>query len=115
MLITTTLFLGLIGVGVRFYADEYFKWDYIPLSTFIVNLAGCFIAGWVFTSTAFSSSGKTAVLIGFCGGLTTFSALILQSLQMIRSGDWIKAIAYLMISQLFGLLCAWAGMKFGDL
>ena len=108
-----TLLLGLLGVGLRFFSSELIKYDVVPLSTFLVNIFGCFVAGWAITTPSFSLTSTTALIMGFCGGLTTFSALILQSLQMIRAGAWLKAVAYLVISQVCGLLVAWAGMKFG--
>ena len=115
MLTITVLTLGTLGIAVRFFSDTLIRWEGWPLSTFLVNIVGCFLAGWVFSHPGFTSDTKTPVIIGLCGGLTTFSALILQSLQMIRAGDWQKAIAYLLISQLAGLFCAWAGMKMGEI
>lgn len=115
MLTITILSFGTLGVAVRFFADTLIRLNAFPLSTFLVNLIGCFIAGWILTTPNVSSDSKIPVIIGFCGGLTTFSALIIQSLQMLRMGEWQKAIAYLMISQIAGLLFAWAGMKTGEL
>ena len=108
-----TLAFGLVGVTLRYFSTELIKSEVFPVSTFLVNLFGCFIAGWAVTTPSFSFNTKTALVMGFCGGLTTFSALMLQSLQMIRAGDWLKAFAYLMVSQVCGLLVAWVGMKFG--
>lgn len=114
MLTISVLSLGVLGVALRFLADTFVRSQSFPTSTFLVNVSGCFLAGWLMTTTIVSPSNKAPMLIGLCGGFTTFSSFILQSLQMIREGDWVKAIVYLLVSQLSGLLFAWAGMKAGE-
>lgn len=108
------LLLGTLGVGARYVTELFIRMQGLPLATFIVNVVGCFIAGFVATTQSLSGDAKTALLIGLCGGFTTFSALILQTLQMFRNGEFVKGFCYLLMSQALGLLAAWAGMKVSE-
>ncbi len=107
----SVLCLGTLGVGLRYFADLVLRSSTFPLATFTVNVLGCFIAGWIFSQQILGAVPKTAALVGFCGGLTTFSAMIIQSLELMKNGEYLKAIFYLLISQLAGLLAAYVGMK----
>lgn len=108
MTIFPVLLLGALGVGLRFGADLLIRVTEFPLATIVVNLIGCFIAGYLFTS---SHPLRIPLMVGLCGGLTTFSALIIQCLQMLREGMVLKAGIYLLGSVVLGLLAAWTGMK----
>lgn len=108
MTTVAVLFFGVIGVGLRYVSDLLISVTVFPLSTFLVNIIGCFIAGILFSS---GTNLRTPLMLGLCGGLTTFSALIVQCLQMIREGDIVKAMTYLLASQIAGLFAAWLGMK----
>lgn len=105
------LTLGSIGVSLRFAADRVLHLDSFPLATFIVNLLGCFLAGYFFTQE--TSALRSGLLIGLCGSLTTFSALILQVLVMLRGEEYLKAFGYLFVSQVIGLILAWLGTRVG--
>lgn len=102
------LFFGTLGVALRYLSDLVIKIPVFPVSTLSVNVVGCFVAGWLFSSDI---GLRSPLLIGFCGGLTTFSALILQCLQMMREGNYLKSLVYLVLSQALGLGAAWVGMR----
>ena len=73
-------------------------WSYMPLATLIANFFGCFIATIVFVYFA-SKSGlnpicKIFLITGFCGGLSTLSALSLELLHFIQAEDYTRAIIY---------------------
>jgi CrcB protein len=104
---------GVVGVSLRFCADNLIRINLFPAATLVVNIVGCFLAGFVLTSNNFSPVSRTSLLVGLCGGLTTFSALIIQCLQFFREGDFVRAFTYFMVSSLAGFLAAWAGMKLG--
>ena len=72
---------------------------YLPFATLIANFFGCFIATVVFVYFAMKSGlnpiCKTFLITGFCGGLSTLSALSLELLYFIQAEEYLKAIIYL--------------------
>ena len=73
---------------------------YLPLATLFANFFGCFIATIVFVYFAMKSglnpTFKIFLLTGFCGGLSTLSALSLELLNFIHSEDYVRAIIYVL-------------------
>lgn len=70
----------------------------IPTGTLLANFLGCFIATVVFMYFVLKSDAdsvcKTFLIVGFCGGLSTLSALSLELLEFIQSGEYVRAAAY---------------------
>jgi CrcB protein len=85
-----------------------------PWATFIVNLAGAFILGWLLTRlaerTAPSRHWRFFAGTGFCGALTTFSTFQIETYQFARAGDAGRAVAYPVASIAAGLFVAVAGV-----
>ena len=73
-------------------------YTYLPLATLVANFFGCFIATIVFVYFALksdlNSSYKIFLITGFCGGLSTLSALSLELLKFIQSEEYIRAAIY---------------------
>lgn len=78
----------------------------LPISTFIVNVSGGFLAGVVATKIP---QFKPMLLIGFLGGFTTFSAFSLECLHMIQNQQILMAIAYILASVCLSIGAAWLG------
>lgn len=108
---------GVSGVLIRYFADCFWetKNHIFPFATLVVNLLGCFIAGYFYVLLSkkllFSEQTTRAVIIGLCGGLTTFSGYCLQILNLIQAGDYLKSFAFLILSIAFGLSMIILGMK----
>src|ERR1700747_93339 len=70
-----------------------------PFGTFIVNLVGSMLIGLFSGLVARVSSGTVAaplqefLVVGVCGGLTTFSSFSLQTYNLITEGRWLSALA----------------------
>lgn len=98
---------GWLGVSSRYAVDVLLANGNggFPIATLLVNLAGCFLAGTIYALST-PSSLQTGLLVGFCGGFTTFSAYALQTLVLFERGKVLPAIAYLLGSPLLGLLAA---------
>ena len=73
---------------------------FIPLATLVANFFGCFIATIVFVYFAMKSGlnpiCKTLLITGFCGGLSTLSALSLELLYFIQQGEYLRATIYIL-------------------
>jgi CrcB protein len=99
---------GLLGIYSRYFIDTIFtlKNQSFPFSTLLVNLIGCLFAGIVFASVQnkFENIFIAPILIGFCGGLTTFSSYCLQGFQLLSQGETSKAFLYIVISPTIGLI-----------
>src|SRR5690348_6011893 len=86
-----------------------------PWGTFLINMVGSFIIGCFGTPTV--SSGRLPmsmdvrafVMIGICGGFTTFSSFSLQTLDLMRDGRLGQALANIGLSVVLCLLAVAAG------
>ena len=92
-----------------------------PWGTIAINIIGSFIIGFVaFLTTpvgrvSISFDIRAFILVGICGGYTTFSAFSLQTLELMRSGHWLEAGANILLSVVACILAAWAGYVLGTL
>lgn len=86
-----------------------------PWGTLTVNVVGSFIIGAFAAATAgegrwlVSPTTQRFVTVGLLGGFTTFSAFSLQSLELIRAGDWWRAGSNVMLSVVLCLVAVWLG------
>ena len=104
---------GLNGFICRFTDISLLK------GTLIVNLIGCFLAGfiWMSTESRWPLAGDTrvVVLVGFMGAFTTFSAFVLETGLLMRSADWTYAVVNLFLQNCLGILALLAGMALARL
>ena len=99
-------FGGALGSVARFGISNLIAQRYsgnFPIATLIVNVTGFFAIGCLASSTN-SESARAFLMIGICGGYTTFSAFSLQNLQLIQSGHYLSAALNTILSSPF----AWA-------
>jgi CrcB protein len=73
-----------------------------PWVTFVVNVAGAAILGWVVASGA-SLRSRRLIGTGFCGALTTFSTLQLELFDLLDAGHVWLALSYAAASLAAGL------------
>ncbi len=86
-----------------------------PWGTLFVNVTGSYIIGLFFALT--SSGGRLLVspdwrifvTVGVCGGYTTFSSFSLQTLALLRDGEWIQGSLNAVGSLVFCLAAVWLG------
>jgi CrcB protein len=97
------------GIAARLIGETF------PWGTIIVNIAGSFIIGFFATLTGpdgriFADTlTRQFVMLGFCGGYTTFSSFSLQTLALLQDGEWVLASANIAVSVIACLLAVWAG------
>ncbi|MBN2135413.1 MAG: fluoride efflux transporter CrcB [Acidobacteria bacterium] len=102
---------GLAGIVQRFNKAAF------PLGTLAVNLAGCFLAGLIWTifenNAAVTKDVKILVLVGFMGAFTTFSAFILETGALAQSSGMLYAVANIALQNILGFTALFAGMALG--
>lgn len=72
-----------------------------PNGTLAVNIIGSIGIGLLtklFLHSQTESYARAALVVGFCGGFTTFSTFSLEAVGLITGGEWGKAGAYVAIS-----------------
>lgn len=118
MLNLFAIFLGGgIGAVLRYLTGLYFSVNFrmnIPVSTFIVNILGSFILGFLYVlfidKPEINTELKVALTIGFCGGFTTFSTFSLEIFEMLGNSNFYQAGLYILSSLLFGLIAVSIGV-----
>ena len=101
------------GVIARRFGETF------PTGTLVVNLAGCFLGGLLFyvleERFLVNQTVRTAALIGFLGGFTTFSSFGLQTFTLLQDGELGLAVLNISTSNLVGLLLVLAGYAFAKI
>lgn len=84
-----------------------------PYGTLAVNLIGCFIIGFLAqlaeTRGVFTSESRAFVFIGILGGFTTFSSFGNETINLLRDGETLNALANVGANVIFGLILVWLG------
>ena len=85
----------------------------LPWGTLTVNVVGCLLIGvafhWFEARGELLSPWRLALIGGFLGGFTTFSAFGIETFELIRSGQLAVAAAYAAASLVLGLLAVGTG------
>lgn len=90
-------------------------------ATAFVNIAGSFAIVFFATLTGPNGRwpagpvGRQFVMGGVCGGFTTFSAMSLDTLLLLREGEPLRAVFYLMAVVALSLAAGWMGHLLGQL
>lgn len=82
------------------------------LITFLINLIGSFIIGFVAEISSEKLIGNhftTFLKIGILGGFTTFSSFSLDNLEMIEKGHYVTAGVYMTLSVFVCLMGTFLG------
>ena len=83
-----------------------------PAGTFTVNAAGSLVIGFLL-ALAPSASASQLLVVGFCGGFTTFSTFSADAVRLLRAGDYGPAAAYVALSVAVCIAFAALGMWIG--
>ncbi|GAC1419821.1 MAG: fluoride efflux transporter CrcB [Gemmatimonadaceae bacterium] len=84
-----------------------------PIGTMFVNVSGCFLIGMLVRQVfnmQVSPELRALLLVGFCGGFTTFSAFSAETVGLIESGEYGRAAGYIILSVALCLGATFAGM-----
>jgi CrcB protein len=89
--------------------------DDFPWGTTFINVLGSFIIGFFARATGpdgrwlVRSEVRVFVMVGFCGGYTTFSSFSLQTMELLQRGDPLGAAANVALSVALCLAAVWLG------
>lgn len=96
---------GGLGSVARFGISEIVKNNFkssFPIATLCSNILSCLIlalmVGVFSGKTDASPAVKTLIVVGFCGGFSTFSTFSFETVELMRSGNMMIAIANILIS-----------------
>ena len=103
---------GMLGGLVRFQITKYLpESPDFPWGTLIVNYLGIFCLVYLVKGYLVSKGTSKGVILalgtGFCGGLTTFSSLLLDAVKLLDTGRYLSLVIYLLLSIGGGLLFAY--------
>ncbi|NLX27995.1 MAG: fluoride efflux transporter CrcB [Bacteroidales bacterium] len=109
-------FGGFLGSITRYLISRYFQLHLaalFPWGTFVVNLAGCFLLGVVYSlsekGNLLSPELRLFLAVGFCGGFTTFSTFSHDALMLAQQQEWLRFSLYASLSFFLGLAAVFAG------
>ena len=98
-------FVSKLNLSIEFYS--------IPVGTFTVNIVGSFIIGFLVgiaeKSMLMPHELRLLLMVGFCGGFTTFSSFANENLMLMHNGQFLTLLLYTGISIFFGFLAVYLG------
>ncbi|MCH5234286.1 MAG: fluoride efflux transporter CrcB [Muribaculaceae bacterium] len=108
---------GFVGTCCRFLVNRLFLviWNApFPIATFTINVVGCFIfgvlSGILGRNDIIPAQFNALLLVGFCGGFTTFSTFSNEALNLGINGDTLISFFYIAGSVIVGLFAVWFGL-----
>lgn len=116
---------GALGSVTRFWLNGVVSTrlgETFPWGTVVVNVCGSFIIGLLGALTL-PENRLTAetrafaihfLMIGICGGFTTFSSFSLQTLNLVREREWLYAGGNVLLSVILCLVATWLGFLLGS-
>jgi CrcB protein len=85
-----------------------------PYGTLMINVAGSFIVGWFMIWTTervlVDPRWRLLIVIGFCGGFTTFSSYAFETMAYFEQGQWGLMATNIVANNVLSLMAALAGM-----
>lgn len=113
---------GALGSVGRFWLSGLVATRYgesFPMGTLVVNVSGSLVIGFLAALSApegrllVSPGGRQFLMIGVCGGYTTFSSFSLQTLNLLRDREWLYAGGNVLLSVGGCMIAVWLGYLLG--
>ncbi|MDR7024271.1 fluoride efflux transporter CrcB [Pseudomonas peli] len=113
---------GMFGTLLRFSTANWVSanWpQHFYGATLAVNILGCLLIGYLYglflLRPELPLELRAGLIVGFLGGLTTFSSFSLDTVRLLESGQITLALGYAAVSVLGSLLATWAGLSLARL
>lgn len=115
--------LLLAGAGVAGTLSRYFlvvgaqrlTGGFFPVGTLLVNLVGCLLIGFLGAMLTgpflVRDEYRIAVMVGFLGAFTTFSAFGYETFRLLNEGQKWLALANIGLNNVLGLALVWIGYR----
>lgn len=107
---------GFVGSVARFLISKLntrIDWLSIPLGTLTVNVIGSFLIGFLIgiseKSPVLTVELRMFLMVGLCGGFTTFSSFTGENLMLMRNGQFLPLFLYTGLSILLGFAAVYFG------
>jgi CrcB protein len=97
-----------VGGWVYSWAGAELPWD-----TALINVSGSFLIGFILqylSATSAAPEWRAFLAIGFLGAYTTFSTFSYETIALVRSGEWQRALLYVFGSVVLSLAATVAGL-----
>jgi len=104
-------FVSFLNLSVNFHS--------VPVGTLLVNVIGCFVIGFITgvaeKSTILTAEWRLFLMVGLCGGFTTFSSFANENLVLLHNGEIFSLFLYTGLSIFIGFMAVWLGFSVTNL
>ena len=108
---------AIVGANLRYVLSRYAAkvlGPVFPYGTLMINILGSFIVGWFMIWTTervlVDPRWRLLIVVGFCGGFTTFSSYAFESMAYFEQGQWLLMTSNVVANNVLCLLATVAGM-----
>lgn len=114
-------FGGTIGAILRYIISKKISLslNYIfPWGTFVVNIIGAFLIGFLysfFQDIVISKDIRSFLTIGVLGAFTTFSTYSLETINLLKEGEYVLSIFNILLNNGVCLVMTFSGIAGGKL
>lgn len=105
---------GGAGSILRYMVSRWLNTSFLPWGTLAVNIIGCFLVSlfgtWI-ARQSLPTDLRLLMVVGLCGGFTTFSTFGNETMTMLRNGHLLLSFIYIFLSVAAGIAAAYIGAK----
>ena len=113
LLIGTGGFIGSVARYLVSRLNTRIDWLSIPIGTLTVNVAGSLLIGFLIgiseKSPILTVEWRMFLMVGLCGGFTTFSSFSGENLVLMKNGQILPLLLYTGLSIFLGFVAVYLG------
>ena len=113
LLIGTGGFIGSVARYLVSRLNNRIDWLSVPIGTLTVNVLGSLLIGFLIgiseKSPILTVEWRMFLMVGLCGGFTTFSSFSGENLMLMRNGQFFTLFLYTGLSILLGFTAVYLG------